>query len=134
MEMGLVERDARNYSRAISFLSDALAMFEDLGEKLWVYRTTFLTAELRAAHGELQAASALLEKGLEGLGNVARLEGRSDEARIFYTESLNLKVSVMDKAGITYLLEAFAQLATGLNQFKRAAILWMARSRISRSR
>ena len=149
MEMGLVERDARNYSRAISFLRDALAMFEDLGEKLWVYRTTFLTAEIHAAHGELQAASALLEKGLqlcraeedkwhtslglEGLGNVARLEGRSDEASVFYTESLNLKVSVMDKAGITYLLEAFAQLAAGLNEFERAAVLWGAAEQMHQS-
>jgi predicted ATPase len=148
MEMGLVERDARNYSRAISFLRDALGMFEDLGEQLWVYRTTFLTAEIHAAHGELQAASALLEKGLqlcraedkwhtslglEGLGNVARLEGRSDEASVFYTESLNLKVSVMDKAGITYLLEAFAQLAAGLNEFERAAVLWGAAEQMHQS-
>jgi len=71
--------------------------------------------------------------GLEGLGNVARLEGRSDEASVFYTESLNLKVSVMDKAGITYLLEAFAQLAAGLNEFERAAVLWGAAGQMHQS-
>jgi hypothetical protein len=62
--------------------------------------------------------------GLEGLGHVDRLEGRLEQAREFYIESLNLKVSVIDKSGIIYSLEAFAQLAATQNQFERAVMLW----------
>ena len=40
------------------------------------------------------------------------------------TESLQLKVSVMDKMGITYAFGSFAQLAAAQKQFRLATILW----------
>jgi hypothetical protein len=58
------------------------------------------------------------------LGTVERLEGHFESARKLYVESLHLKVSVMDKMGITYSFESFAQLTAAQKQFNRAAILW----------
>ena len=140
MEMGLVERDFRRNTEAIQFLTESLAMFQELNENLWVCRTSFLLAETHMANGDLEAARPLwndglklcreendkwqISWGLEGLGHIERLEGRLEQARELYLESLNLKVSVMDRAGIIYSLEAFAQLAALQNQFERAAILW----------
>jgi hypothetical protein len=115
-------------------------MFQELNENLWVCRTSYLLAETYMANGDLEAAKPLwndglklcreendkwqISWGLEGLGHVERLEGRLEQAREFYLESLNLKVSVMDKSGIIYSLEAFAQLAATQKQFERAAVLW----------
>jgi non-specific serine/threonine protein kinase len=140
MEMGLAERDFRRYTEAIQFLTESLAMFQELNENLWVCRTSFLLAETHMANGELEAAKPLwnyglklcreendkwqISWGLEGLGHIERLEGRLEQARELYLESLHLKVSVMDRAGIIYSLEALAQLAAMLNQFERAAVLW----------
>jgi non-specific serine/threonine protein kinase len=140
MEMGLVEREFLRYTESIPFLTESLAMFQELNENLWVCRTSFLLAETHMANGDLEAAKPLwndglklcrqendkwqIAWGLEGLGHVERLEGHLERARELYVESLNLKVSVMDRAGINYSLEAFAQLAAMQNQFERAAILW----------
>ena len=140
MEMGLVERDLRQYSKAIPLLSESLALFRSLDQNLWVYRTCFLLAETYISDENPEAARPLWENGLElsrvendkwhiawgleGVGHLERLEGHFEKARQLYTESLHLKVSVMDKAGITYGIEAFAQLAASQNQFQRAVVLW----------
>jgi predicted ATPase/transcriptional regulator with XRE-family HTH domain len=140
MEMGLVERDQHHYSEAVQFLTESRSMFQELNESLWVYRTSFLLAETYMTNGNLEAAKPLWKKGLdlsrmendrfhiawglEGLGNLERVENHLEQARQLYIESLHLKVSVMDKMGITYSLVAFAQLAAAQKQFKRAAILW----------
>jgi tetratricopeptide (TPR) repeat protein len=139
MEMGVIERN-RDYPKAIQFLTESLGMFLELNENLWVCRTSFLLAETYLTNGNLEAAKPLWQQGLglcreendnfhlawglEGLGNVERLEEHFEQARQLYAESLNLKVTVMDKIGIGYSLEAFAQLAAAQKQFKRAAILW----------
>jgi len=139
MEMGLIERD-RDYLKSIELFTEGLKMFEELNETLWVYRTSFLLAETYMLSGNLEAARPLWKKGvdlcraeidqfhvawgLEGLGTLERLENHLEQAWQLYTESLQLKVSVMDKMGITYSLAAFAQLAAAQKQFKRAAILW----------
>jgi non-specific serine/threonine protein kinase len=139
MEMGVVERD-RTYNAAIQFFMESLAIFQELNEELWICRTSFLLAETYMTNRDLEKAKPLWKQGLdlsrkahdkfhmawglEGLGNAERLEERFDSARQFYMESLPLKVSVMDKMGITYSLESFAQLAAVQKQFKRAAILW----------
>lgn len=139
MEMGVVKRD-HQYPEAVQWLSQSLACFRDLGESLWECRTLFLLAETHVMYGNLEAAKPLLAQGLElcrakndkwqiawgleGLGNLQRLEGNFEQARQLYTESLPLKVSVMDKLGIAFSLAAFAQLAAAQKQLKRAAILW----------
>jgi predicted ATPase len=140
MEMGLLMRDLGHYTEAIGFLTDSLTLFQELKENLWDFRTSFWLAEAYMANGNLEAGRPLWKHGLElcqaendqwhiawgleGLGIVARLDGRLEEARQLHTESLNLKVSVMDKAGIAYALEAFAQLASAGDQFPRSALLW----------
>jgi predicted ATPase len=140
METGLMESDLGHYPQAILLLEEARAMFQELKATLWVYRIYYLMAEIHIADGKLEIARSLWEQGLdlcreendkwhigwglEGLGNVERLEEHLEQSRQLYTESLNLRVSVMDKAGITYLLEAFAQLAAAQKQFQRAAVLW----------
>jgi predicted ATPase/DNA-binding XRE family transcriptional regulator len=140
MEMGLLMRDLGHYTEAIGFLTDSLTLFQELKENLWDFRTSFWLAEAYMANGNLEAGRPLWKHGLElcqaendqwhiawgleGLGIVARLDGRLEEARQLHTESLNLKVSVMDKAGIAYALEAFAQLASAADQFPRSALLW----------
>ena len=149
MEMGLVESDLRHYPQAISWLSEARALFQELNETLWVYRTTFLMAETSVADRKLESARLLWEKGLdlcreqndqwhvgwglEGLGNVERLEGRLEQARELYTESLNIRVNVMDKTGIIYLVKAFAQLAATHKKFKPASILWGAAEQLQQA-
>jgi len=138
MEMGLVERDHR-YPVAVQFLTESLAMFQELNENLWVCRTSFLIAQTHTANGNLEAAKPLwgqglalcraendkwqIAWGLEGLGDVERLEEHLEQAKELYSESLKLRVAVMDKAGIAYALEAFAQLAAAQEEFKRAAVL-----------
>ena len=138
MEMGLTVRD-RHYLDAVQFLTESLGMFEELNETLWVCRTSFLLAQTYASNGNLAAAKRLWERGLklsreendkwqigwglEGLGDVERLEGNLERARQLYSESLKLRVEVMDKTGIAYALEDFAQLAAAQAEFKRATVL-----------
>lgn len=62
-----------------------------------------------------------------------RLEGHFEQARKLFAESLGLKVIVMDRAGILYSLEAFAQLAADQNQFRRAVMLWAAADHLRQS-
>jgi non-specific serine/threonine protein kinase len=148
MEMGLIERNRRS-PEAIEFLTESLAMFEDLHENLWICRVSFLLAETHTMDGDLEAAKPLLQHGLdlcraendkfhiawglEGLGNLERVQEHFQEAGRLYVESMKLKVEVMDKMGITYSLEAFAQLAAAQKQLKRAAILWGAAERLGQS-
>jgi predicted ATPase/transcriptional regulator with XRE-family HTH domain len=145
MEMGLVMRD-HLYLEAIQLLTESLEMFQELNEKLWVCRTSFLLAQTHAANGNLEAARLLWEQGLnlsreendkwqigwglEGLGDVERLEGHLEHARELYSESLKLRVAVMDKTGIAYALEAFAQLAAAQEEFKRAVVLCSANEQL----
>jgi tetratricopeptide (TPR) repeat protein len=140
LEMGLAERDLRHYYEAIPLLMESVAIFQELNENLWVYRTSFLLAETYLSDENLEAAKPLWEHGLklcraekdhwhtawglEGLGHLKRLEEHFEQARQLYEESLQLRISVMDKAGITYGIESFAQLAAAQKQFKRAAVLW----------
>lgn len=149
MEMGLVEREFLRYDEGKRYLTESLEMFQELKENLWVCRTCYLLAETNVADGDLEVAKALWNRGLklcrqendkwqiawglEGLGHVERLEGRLERASEYYLESLNLKVSVMDRAGITYSLESFAQLAAAYEQFERAAILWGAADQLRQS-
>jgi predicted ATPase/transcriptional regulator with XRE-family HTH domain len=148
MEMGMLERN-RHSPEAYEFLLESLAMFQELKETLWVCRVSFLLAESYITNGNLEAAKPLWKQGLdlcreendkfhiawglEGLGNVERLEGNLVQAREFYREALSLKVVVKDKAGIFYSLSAFAQLAAAQKQFKRAAILWSAAEKLGQS-
>jgi tetratricopeptide (TPR) repeat protein len=140
MEMGLVERDFHRYSQATSFLSEAISLFQALDENLWANRTIFMLAETHMANGDIDAARPLWTEGLdwfhqqgdqahmawglEGLGNIARLEGQLKQAAALYTESLKLKLEVKDKFAIAFSFEALAQLAATQQQFERAAGLW----------
>jgi tetratricopeptide (TPR) repeat protein len=139
MEMGMIERN-RNSPEAFEFLTESLALFQELNENLWVCRVSYLLAETYLTNGNAEAAKPLWKQGLdlcrmeddkfhiawglEGVGNVERLEGHYEQAKELYTESLKLKVDVMDKVGIIYSLEAFAQLALSQKQFRRAVVLW----------
>jgi non-specific serine/threonine protein kinase len=145
MEMGLVERD-RHSPEATDFLSESLVMFQELNEALWVCRTSFLLAEAFTESGDLQAARQFWRQGLDlcraendqwqmgwglqGLGDLERLEGHFDQALQLYRESLQLRVSVRDKLGTTYALASFAQLAATQGQFRHAAILWGAAEKL----
>src|SRR5213594_2339223 len=91
-ELGLMERDFHQYPQAISFLSEAISLFQALDDNLWEYRISFQLAETHMANRDLEAAKPLWTQGLgwfrqqgdqghtawglEGLGNVARLEGQ----------------------------------------------------------
>jgi tetratricopeptide (TPR) repeat protein len=146
MEMGLVERTSHRYPEAIPFLVESLEMFQELKENLWVCRTMFILAETHIANGNVEAAKPFVQHGLdlcraendkwqiawglEVLGNVERLQGRLAQAKELFTESLQLKVEVMDKAGFIYSLQAFAQLAAAQKHFERAAVLWGAAEKL----
>jgi tetratricopeptide (TPR) repeat protein len=148
MEMGIVKRDRRDPEAPHLFL-ESLNLFRELNDSLWECRTSFLLAETYAIFGNLEAAKRLLDRGmelcraaddkwqiawgLEGLGNLARLEGDFERARQLYAESLSLKVQVMDKLGIAYVLAAFAQLATAQKQLERAAVLWGAAQQLAQT-
>jgi non-specific serine/threonine protein kinase len=115
-------------------------LFQELHENLWVCRTSFLLAQAHMANSNLEDAKSCWEQGLnlcrvendkfhiawglEGLGDMATVEGHFEQARELYIESLQLKIVVMDKTGIAYSLEAFAHLAAAQDQFRRAAVLW----------
>lgn len=149
MEMGAIECDHGNYPEGIPLLTESLHLFQELNEELWVCRLSYFLAETNIANGNPDAAGPLIEQGLaisraandkwhiasglEGLGNLERLEGRFLKAGNFYAESLNLRVEVMDKVGITYSLQAFAQLAAAHEQFARAAALWGAAEKLHQS-
>jgi predicted ATPase/transcriptional regulator with XRE-family HTH domain len=138
MEMGLTVRD-HQYPEAVQFFTKSLAIFQELNETLWICRTSFLLAQTYFANGDLEAAKRLWEQGLnlarkendkwqmgwglEGLGDLERLEGRLEHASELYAESLKLRVEVMDKIGIGYVLESFAQLAAAQEEFRRATVL-----------
>jgi non-specific serine/threonine protein kinase len=148
MEMGMVKRDRRD-PEAVRWFSEGLALFRELNESLWECRTCFLLAETYTMYGNLEAAKPLLARGLElgraaddkwqiawgleGLGNVQRLEGDFEQAWQSHAESLALKVRVMDKLGIAYCLAAFAKLATAESQLRRAAILWGAAQQLAQT-
>jgi non-specific serine/threonine protein kinase len=148
MEMGMVKRD-RDDPEAVRWFSESLSLFRELNDNLWECRTSFLLAETYTMHGNLEAAKPLLRRGLElaraaddkwqiawgleGLGNLARLEGNFEEAWQSYTESLTLKVRVMDKLGIAYCFAAFAKLAAVQKQLERSAVLWGAADQLAQS-
>jgi tetratricopeptide (TPR) repeat protein len=145
MEMALVVRD-HHYLQAIQFFSESLEMFRELNENLWVCRTSFLLAQTHAASGNLELARQLWEQGLhlaredhdkwqigwglEGLGDVERLEGHLQRANELYGESLKLRAEVMDKTGIAFALESFAQLAAALEEFQRGVVLCSANEQL----
>jgi len=145
MEMGLTVRD-HHYLEAIQFLTESLGMFQELNENLWICRTIFLLAQTHAANGNLAAARSLWEQGLslahkendkwqigwglEGLGDVERLEGHLEQAWELYSESLKLRVEVTDKIGLAYALEALAQLAAAQEEFKRGTMLCSAAEKL----
>jgi predicted ATPase len=142
MEVGLTERGQAHYSRAIACLSESIALFQELGDSLWAYRTSLRLAETHLMNGDLEAARPLSEAGLdwfhqqgdkwhmawglEHLGTIARLEGQLERAAALYTESLKLRVEVLDKLGVAISLQGFAQLAAVQQQAERAAVLWSA--------
>lgn len=140
MEVGLTERGQAHYSQAITSLTEAMTLFQELGDSLWVYRTSFMLAETHLMHGDLEAARRSAEAGLDWfrqqgdkwhiawgllqLGTVARMEGQLEHAAALYAESLKLRVEVLDKLGVAASLLAFAQLAALQQQATRAAVLW----------
>lgn len=149
MELAAIESDHHHYADAIPLHLESLQLFRELKDDLWVCRLSYFLAENYLANGDLVSARAYVLQGLdisraakdnwhvayglEGLGNLERLEGRFQQARACYRESLNLRVEVMDKVGITYLLKAFAQLAVLEGQFERSAILWGAGEKLHQS-
>lgn len=149
MELGAIELDHGRYAEAIPLQIESLQLFQALKEDLWVSRLCFFLSETHIANGSLESAKpyllqgldiarALNDKwhtgiGLEGLGNLERLAGRFQQAREFYIESLNLRVEVMDRVGISYLFKAFAQLNATQGQFDRAARLWGAAEKLQQS-
>ena len=149
MELAAIESDHHHYADAIPLHLESLQLFRELKDDLWVCRLSYFLAENYLANGDLESARTYVLQGLdisraakdnwhvayglEGLGNLERLEGRYPLARERYTESLNLRVEVTDKVGITYLLKAFAQLAAREGQYERAAILWGAGEKLHQS-
>jgi predicted ATPase/transcriptional regulator with XRE-family HTH domain len=149
MEMAAIECDHDHYPEAIPLLVESLQMFQELNEDLWVSRLSFFLSETYIANGNLDAAKPLIRQGLvicraaddrwhiasglECLGNLERLEGHFLKAREFYSESLNLRVEVMDRVSITYLLKAFAQLDAAQGEFERSAVLWGAAEKLQES-
>ena len=149
MELAAIESDHHHYAEAIPLHLESLQLFRELKDELWVCRLSYFLAENYLANGDLEAARSYVLQGLdisraakdnwhvayglEGLGNLERLEGSLQQARACYGESLKLRVEVMDKVGITYLLKAFAQLAVLDGQFERSAILWGAAEKLHQS-
>lgn len=149
MELAAIDLDHHRYSEAVPLQLESLQLFQELQEELWVCRLCFFLAETYVANGDPESARPYLMQGLEisralndnwhtaigleGLGNLERLEGRFRQAREFYLESLNLRRGVMDRVGITYLLKAIAQLAASQGQFDRAAMLWGAAEKLHQS-
>lgn len=149
MEMAGIEEDFQRYAEAIPLLIESLQLFQELKEDLWVCRLCFFLAETHIANGSPRSAKPYLVQGLDisralndkwhiatglqGLGNLERLEGRFQQAREFYADSLNLRVEVKDRVSITYSLQAFAQLAAAQEQYERAATLWGAAEKLHQS-
>ena len=138
MEMGLTVRDY-HYLEAVQYFTESLGMFQELNETLWVCRTSYLLAQTHASNGNLKTARRLWEQGLkisrdendkwqigwglEGLGDIERLERNFEQAKQLYSESLKLRVEVMDKIGMAFALECLAQLAGAQAEYERATVL-----------
>ena len=98
--------------------------------------------------GETAAAKALWEQGLvlfrqegdkghiswglEGLGGLAFLEKRFEEANTLHKESLKYKAEVMNKLGIAFSFDGLAQVAAAQGNSQRAAMLWGAAEQLRR--
>ncbi len=146
MELAAIELDHHHYLECIPLQVESLQLFKELKEDLWVCRLSYYLAETHIAIGNLEAAKPYvlqglgisraskdkwhIAAGLEGLGNLERLEGRFRQAREHYSEGLNLRVEVMDKVGITYNLKALAQLNAVQGYFDRAARIWGAAEKL----
>jgi len=70
--------------------------------------------------------------GLEGLGGLAFLEKRFEEANTLHKESLKHKAEVMNKLGIAFSFDGLAQVAAAQGNSQRAAILWGAAEQLRR--
>jgi len=137
--MGWAERDRHNYEESIQYLKQSLEMLKELKENIWIPYATYFLAESCVLNDNLKAAKSYWKQGIdfcrkedftwqigwgkEGLGTVERLAGNYEQAKKYYFDSLNIRGTLKDIAGISSLFENFALLAADQKQFKRAVKL-----------
>jgi non-specific serine/threonine protein kinase len=147
-DLGITLRDQGHLAQVIPALSEALILFQEGGNRRGIGSTLYILAETRMLAGETAAAKALWEQGLvlfrqegdkghiswglEGLGGLAFLEKRFEEANTLHKESLKYKAEVMNKLGIAFSFDGLAQVAAAQGNSQRAAMLWGAAEQLRR--
>jgi len=147
-DLGITLRDQGHLAQVIPTLSEALLLFQEVGVRRGIGSTLYILAETRMLARETAAAKALWEQGLalfrqegdkghiswglEGLGGLAFLEKRFEEANTLHKESLKHKAEVMNKLGIAFSFDGLAQVAAAQGNSQRAAILWGAAEQLRR--
>jgi non-specific serine/threonine protein kinase len=148
LDLGITVRDQGELTQVVPTLSEALLLFQEVGDRRGTGCALYILAETKMVGGETAAAKALWEEGLalfrqegdkghiswglEGLGGLAFLEKRFEEANAFHKESLKHKVEVMNKLGIAFSFDGLAQVAAAQGKSQRAGILWGAAAQLRR--
>jgi predicted ATPase len=138
--LGVAERNLHNYEDAIRYLTHSLVILQKLNDPIWESFSTFYLADSYVLNGNLKAAKPLWKQGVElcrregynwqiawgqeGLGFIEQLEGNHKQAKGLFSESLNIKISNNDTAGIAYSIGNFALQAASQEYYQRAVKLW----------
>ncbi|TAH49186.1 MAG: tetratricopeptide repeat protein [Chloroflexota bacterium] len=146
LQNGFAERALEQYDEAMVVFDQAQVLFFELDDKINAHHINYFKAEAYAAKGELRIAASFWEQGLawlqthgdkddiawglEGLGNLARLEGELERAKTLYRTSTQLKYENREIFGLQFSLSALAQLAVAEAQPARAVRLWGAADRL----
>jgi predicted ATPase/transcriptional regulator with XRE-family HTH domain len=140
LDLGNAARDLGKSEEVIPNFSQALALFQELGDPRGTMNSYYQLATTYIQLRELAKAQSFWEHGLElsrqmndksfiawgleGLADTAFLENQAEQARVLHMESLKSKLEVMDKAGIAYSFEGLAQAAALEEEREYAAVLW----------
>lgn len=144
--LGWAEGHQGNQTKSIQYLTESLELLEALEEDIWVTYATFFLAQSYMSIGDLDAARSLWKQGiafcekkdfkwqvgwgLQGLGDIEKLEGNYIQARKYYSDSMRIREKLSDVGGIASCLESLAELEGLLKQTERAAKLWGAAERL----
>lgn len=140
LDLGHALRDMGKTEEVIPDFSEALSLFQELGDNRGMLYTYYQMATTYMQRRELTKARSFWEQGiqlarkindksfiawgLEGLADTAILESRAGQAKMLHMESLKSKLEVMDKPGIPYSFEGLAQAAALEGNSEHAAVLW----------
>ena len=147
VDLGEAARDHQgDLTRAIEYHSEALSLFQEVGNNQGIGVTSYCLAQTHMQKGDLEIAGQLWQKGLDlshregdkshaawglqGLGDVALLKGELAEAMSLHRKGLTYLSEIMDQPRMVLSFEALAQIAAAQGQPQRAAILWGAAEKL----